>query len=87
MDSIRMLFKLGFKRIVIFPYFLFSGVLVSRIRNQTKKVAEDHPEIEFISSMYSASPVHCLNELSCIIDFPKMFDEFNSFINSLPLYS
>ncbi len=46
--------KLGFKRIIVFPYFLFSGVLVSRIRDQTKKVAKDHPSIEFINADYLA---------------------------------
>ncbi len=44
--------KLGFKRIVVFPYFLFSGVLVSRIRKQTQRVAFSNPQIEFIDANY-----------------------------------
>ena len=34
---------LGFKRIVVFPYFLFTGVLVNRIYDQTDEVAAASP--------------------------------------------
>ncbi len=44
--------KLGFKRIVVFPYFLFTGVLVRRIFDQTDEVAARHPEIEFVKTGY-----------------------------------
>ncbi len=44
--------KLGYRRIVVFPYFLFSGVLVSRIYNNTDEVAERHPDIEFVKAGY-----------------------------------
>ncbi len=44
--------KLGFRRMVVVPYFLFSGVLVSRIRQHTELVAADHPEVEFLSAGY-----------------------------------
>jgi sirohydrochlorin cobaltochelatase len=44
--------RLGFKRIVVFPYFLFTGVLVKRIYGYTDKVAARHPEIEFIKAGY-----------------------------------
>ena len=44
--------RLGFRRIVVFPYFLFTGVLVKRIRAQTAEVAARHPEIEFIDAEY-----------------------------------
>ncbi|WP_349359195.1 sirohydrochlorin chelatase [Stappia sp.] len=44
--------RLGYKRIVVFPYFLFSGVLVSRIYNRTDEVAERHPDIEFLKAGY-----------------------------------
>ena len=50
--GLRHVVKLGFKRIVVFPYFLFSGVLVSRIRQHTLGVANDHPNIEFIDAPY-----------------------------------
>jgi len=50
--GLRHVVRLGFKRIVVFPYFLFSGVLVSRIRQHTDKVAADHPLVEFLSAPY-----------------------------------
>ena len=50
--GLRHVVKLGFRRIIVAPYFLFSGVLVSRIRQHTERVAHDHPEVEFISAEY-----------------------------------
>jgi len=50
--GLRHAVKLGFRRIVVFPYFLFSGVLVSRIRQHTQLVAADHPEQEFVDASY-----------------------------------
>ena len=50
--GLRHLVRLGFRRVVVAPYFLFSGVLVSRIRQHTECVAEDHPSIEFLSAGY-----------------------------------
>jgi sirohydrochlorin cobaltochelatase len=44
--------KLGYRRIVVFPYFLFTGVLVKRIYDQTDLVAARHPEIEFLKAPY-----------------------------------
>ena len=50
--GLRQIVKLGFDRIVVFPYFLFSGVLVSRIRKQTKSIAFEYPKIEFLNANY-----------------------------------
>ncbi len=50
--GLRHIVKLGFKRIIVLPYFLFSGVLVSRIKNQTNIVANSNPDIEFIFANY-----------------------------------
>jgi len=44
--------RLGFRRIVVFPYFLFTGVLVKRIYDQTDTVAARFPEIEFVKAPY-----------------------------------
>jgi sirohydrochlorin cobaltochelatase len=38
--------KLGAKRIVIFSYFLFTGVLEERIRGQSRAFAESNPSVE-----------------------------------------
>lgn len=44
--------RLGFRRIVVFPYFLFSGVLVRRIYDAADAVAARHPEIELVKAGY-----------------------------------
>jgi sirohydrochlorin cobaltochelatase len=44
--------RLGFRRIVVFPYFLFTGVLVRRIYEQTDEVAARHPAIDFVKAGY-----------------------------------
>jgi sirohydrochlorin cobaltochelatase len=44
--------RLGYKRIVVFPYFLFTGILVDRIYEHTDRVAARHPEIEFVKAGY-----------------------------------
>lgn len=44
--------RLGYRRIVVFPYFLFTGVLVKRIYAHTDRVAARHPEIDFIKAPY-----------------------------------
>ncbi|HMD62742.1 MAG TPA: sirohydrochlorin chelatase [Stellaceae bacterium] len=43
---------LGFRRIIVFPYFLFTGVLVKRIYAHTDTVAALFPEIEFVKALY-----------------------------------
>ena len=53
--------KLGFKRIIVFPYFLFTGILVRRIYDATDEVAARHPEIQFIKAPY-------LNDHPAVID-------------------
>ena len=44
--------RLGHRRIVVFPYFLFTGVLVKRIYAHTDLVAARHPDIEFVKARY-----------------------------------
>jgi sirohydrochlorin cobaltochelatase len=44
--------RLGFRRIVVFPWFLFTGVLVRRIYRQTDEAAARHPAIELLKAPY-----------------------------------
>ncbi len=44
--------KLGYKRVVVFPYFLFSGILIDRIYGFTDQVAAGHPDIQFVKAGY-----------------------------------
>ncbi len=53
--------RLGYRRIIVFPYFLFTGVLVKRIYDATDEVAARHPDIEFVKAPY-------LNDHPLVID-------------------
>ena len=44
--------KLGYKRIVVFPYFLFTGILVKRIYQYTDIVGAEYPDIQFVKASY-----------------------------------
>jgi len=44
--------RLGYKRVIVFPYFLFAGVLIDRIYGFTDKVAAAHPGIQFVKAGY-----------------------------------
>jgi len=55
--------KMGFKRIVVFPYFLFSGILVTRIYNWADDAQAANPDVEILKAAY-------LN------DHPKVIDAF-----------
>ena len=44
--------RLGFKRIIVFPYFLFSGILIDRIYGFTDDVAARHSDVEFVKASY-----------------------------------
>lgn len=53
--------RLGYRRIIVFPYFLFTGILVQRIYDATDEVAAKHPEIMFVKAPY-------LNDHPAVID-------------------
>ena len=53
--------RLGYRRIVVFPYFLFTGILVRRIYDHTDEVAARHPDIEFVKAGY-------LNDHPLVVD-------------------
>jgi len=50
--ALRRTLRMGFPRIIVFPYFLFTGVLVKRIYEATDRIAAEHPEIEFLKAPY-----------------------------------
>lgn len=53
--------RLGYRRIVVFPYFLFTGVLVNRIYDAVDEAAAQHPDIDFIKAPY-------LNDHPLVVD-------------------
>jgi sirohydrochlorin cobaltochelatase len=44
--------KLGYRRIVVFPYFLFTGVLVKRIYDAADEAQLKYPNIEILHAPY-----------------------------------
>jgi sirohydrochlorin cobaltochelatase len=44
--------RLGYRRIVVFPYFLFTGVLVKRIYDAADEAQARHPDIEILNAPY-----------------------------------
>jgi sirohydrochlorin cobaltochelatase len=62
--------RLGYRRIVVFPYFLFTGVLVKRIYGITDSIAAQYPDIEFLKTGY-------LN------DHPKVIDTFEARVHGI----
>ena len=69
--------KLGYRRIIVFPYFLFTGVLVRRIYDYTDIVAARHPDIEFIKAPY-------LNDHPMVIEtFMERIDEIRRGDNNM----
>jgi sirohydrochlorin cobaltochelatase len=50
--ALRHAATLGFNRIVVFPFFLFTGVLVKRVYAACDRVAADYPDIEIIKAPY-----------------------------------
>ena len=53
--------RLGFKRIIVFPYFLFTGVLVKRIYAAADVAAEKYPDIDIVKAPY-------LNDHPLVVD-------------------
>jgi len=53
--------KLGYRRIIVFPYFLFTGVLVKRIYDAAAEAQAKYPGVEIINAPY-------LNDHPLVID-------------------
>jgi sirohydrochlorin cobaltochelatase len=51
-EGLERLVKLGFKKIIVAPYFLFTGRLIKRIYGYVDHVAKQFPEVEFIKTPY-----------------------------------
>ena len=68
-DALSRVVRLGYQRIIVFPYFLFTGVLVKRIYSIADEFALRHPEVEVVKAEY-------LNDHPLVIDcFLERLDE------------
>lgn len=51
-QALERVVRLGYKRVIVFPYFLFTGILVKRIYDWTDEAAGAHPQVEFLKAPY-----------------------------------
>ncbi len=70
--GLRKIISLGYKRIILLPYFLFSGVLVSRVKRHIQLISEENPNIKFLTAEY-------LGNQSYIVD--NFIDRINEVVN------
>jgi sirohydrochlorin cobaltochelatase len=68
-EGLRHAVRLGYRRMIVFPYFLFTGILVDRIYAHVDACQAAHPEIEIAKADY-------LNDHPLVIDtFIERLDE------------
>jgi len=60
-EGLRHAVRLGYGRIIVFPYFLFTGILVDRIYAHADDCRAAHPEIEIVKADY-------LNDHPLVVD-------------------
>lgn len=63
--GLEKLLKLGYKRIVVAPYFLFTGLLIKRIYGYLDKVANENPDVEFIKTPYLRDHEKVIDAFEC----------------------
>lgn len=51
-QALERVVRLGYTRVIVFPYFLFTGILVKRIYDWTDEAASAHPQVEFLKAPY-----------------------------------
>lgn len=66
--GLEMALKLGYKKIVVAPYFLFSGRLITRIHNYVEKVAAENPDVNFMTAHYLSDQAHVIDTFMARIE-------------------
>ena len=51
-EALEASIKKGFKRTIVFPYFLFNGVLTQRIASIVDDIQKKYPEVELLKAQY-----------------------------------
>ncbi|MCV0427257.1 MAG: sirohydrochlorin chelatase [Roseibium sp.] len=59
--GLEMALKLGYRKIVVAPYFLFSGKLIDRIYNYVDHVAATVPDVTFYKAHYLSDQGHVID--------------------------
>lgn len=57
-DGLAAAARLGYRRIVVLPYFLFDGILVKRIDAAADEIALRHPELDVVKASYLGPHEH-----------------------------
>ncbi|MDV6375741.1 precorrin-8X methylmutase [Deinococcus arenicola] len=57
-EGLKRAVRLGFRRLVVLPYFLFDGVLVKRIRAAVAAAQERHPDTEILAASHLGAHPH-----------------------------
>ena len=60
-QGLEIALRLGYKKIVVAPYFLFSGKLIDRIYNYVDLVAEKATDVTFYKAHYLSDQDHVIN--------------------------
>lgn len=66
--GLEMALKLGYKKVVVAPYFLFSGRLITRIHNYVDHVAEQNPDVKFMTAHYLSDQAHVIDTFMARIE-------------------
>jgi sirohydrochlorin cobaltochelatase len=66
--GLEMAVKLGYKKIVVAPYFLFGGRLIDRIMGYVDKVASETADVTFMRAEYLRDQDHVINTFMARID-------------------
>ncbi|MEM6375131.1 MAG: sirohydrochlorin chelatase [Pseudomonadota bacterium] len=69
--GLEMALRLGYKRVVVAPYFLFSGRLIDRIYTYIDRVAETAPGVEFLKAHYLSDQDHVIDTFLARIEEAK----------------
>lgn len=59
--GLEMALKLGYKKVVVAPYFLFTGRLIDRIYGYVDRVAAEAPEVTFYKAHYLKDQDHVID--------------------------
>jgi sirohydrochlorin cobaltochelatase len=51
-EAVERCHRMGYRRVIVFPFFLFTGVLEKRIRRQTEEFGRQHTGSEFLCAGY-----------------------------------
>lgn len=66
--GLELALKLGFKKIVVAPYFLFTGRLIDRIYAYVDRVADTAPDVQFVKAHYLADQDHVIDTFMARIE-------------------